>query len=78
MHKPQDWNDKLDGGCQDLVVRASIQGGNMIYESAWELTPNELKMLQDGGVLILKVVGGQPPVWLYTSPPHAETSDGET
>lgn len=62
---PPDWNEERDGPCLDLWVR--IVDGNCC-ESAWEPSPEELAILNAGGSIVLRVVGGQPPVWLTAEP----------
>lgn len=58
---PQGWAPAKDGHCSHLAVRASGD----VCESAWEPTPAELAALNAGASVILRVVGGQPPVALY-------------
>jgi len=65
---PADWNEAEQGKCFDLHVRLSLAGGVPIAESAWEPTPEELAILNAGGSIVLRVVGGQPPVWLSAEP----------
>jgi hypothetical protein len=60
---PKDW-DKARGNCVSLWVRAFPD----FFESAWEPTPDELAALNAGGSVILRVVGGHPPVALYVEP----------
>lgn len=45
----------------------------IVVESAWEPTPGELELLNAGGVVVLRVLGGgQPPVQLTVVPPEPE------
>lgn len=55
-----------------LPVRVSIHNGIPVYYSAWEPTPKELEVLNQGGSVVLCCLGGQPPVALTV-----ETQDGE-
>lgn len=63
---PGDWDESKHGKCTHLWVR--VQPGGL-FESAWEPTPEELKILNEGGSVVLRVVGGQPPVALYVEAP---------
>jgi hypothetical protein len=67
---PPDWSESKHGKCLGLAVRITPGVGH--FESAWEPTPEELAALNEGGSVILRVVGGQPPVALYVEPPAAE------
>ena len=58
---PGDYDVIENGPCNGLAVRKVF---NNIYESAWEPTPNELKALNAGGLVIISIVGGQPPIML--------------
>ncbi|RZN30466.1 hypothetical protein [Bradyrhizobium sp. Leo121] len=69
---PKGWDPDKDGPCLHLAVRASADGTR--WESAWEPTPDELKALNEGSPVILRVVGGQPPVMLYVEPYKEESS----
>lgn len=66
---PKGWDPSRNGPCGHLHVRVSAAGGALRCESAWEPTPEELRILNAGGHVILSVVGGQPPVALYVEPP---------
>ena len=61
---PSGWQPEQDGNCVHLAVR---QVGN-VCESLWEPTPAELAALIAGGSVMLRVVGGQPPVMLCVEP----------
>jgi hypothetical protein len=65
---PKGWNPETDGACGHLAVRVV---GN-VWESAWEPTPAELAALNAGGSVILRVVGGQPPVMLLVEQAQKE------
>lgn len=63
---PKGWDPDKDGPCAHLAVRISVRGEEQILcESAWEPTPDEIKAINEGSPIILRVVGGQPPVMLY-------------
>ncbi len=59
---PRDWDEAKQGKCVHLWVRRMPWGD---CESAWEPTPEELALLNAGASIVLRVYGGQPPVWLY-------------
>lgn len=63
---PKGWNPETDGNCGHLAVR--LVDGN-VFESLWEPTPAELEVLKVGGSVLLRVVGGQPPVALSVEMP---------
>lgn len=65
MGAPKGWKPEEDGNCCHLAVR--VVDGN-VHESAWEPTPGELAMLNAGGSILLRIVGGQPPVMLTVEP----------
>lgn len=58
---PKNWNEEQFGKCLSLSIRRTEDG---FYESAWEPNPEELRILNNGGSIILSVFGGQPPVML--------------
>lgn len=58
---PRGWDAEEDGSCSDLHVRIT---GDQIFQSAWEPTPKELEIINNGGSIVLTVWGGQPPVAL--------------
>ncbi len=62
---PKGWDKDADGSCRSLAVR-HVDG---VWQSAWEPTPQELELLAAGGVVVLSIVGGQPPVMLTVEPP---------
>lgn len=71
--KPADWDTvHSDRNCCDLWVRGN---GDGTYESAWEPTPDELAALNAGGSIVLRIMGGQPPVLLYATLPRQEETD---
>lgn len=65
---PRNWNAERDGDCGEMAVRVVNTAGPPRFESAWEPTPDELAALNAGAPVILSVVGGQPPVYLYVRP----------
>ncbi len=66
LGKPPNWDENIpDAECSDLHIRASKFADNVwLYESAWEPTPEELRVLNEGGSVVLGIVGSQPPVRL--------------
>ncbi len=66
---PASWDPERDGNCAHLWVRIVGNG----CESAWEPTPEELAALNAGGSVVLRVIGGQPPVALWVEPPGEGT-----
>lgn len=64
---PAGWDPQKDGDCGHLAIRTQgdPQRGNGYCESAWEPTPAELALLNQGGSVVLRVMGWQPPVALY-------------
>lgn len=61
LGSPKNWDTAKYGPCITLPVRRTIDG---FYQSAWEPSPEELRLLNEGGSIILSVFGGQPPVML--------------
>lgn len=71
LGSPKGWEPEKDGSCCHLAVR--VVDGN-VWESAWEPTPAELAALNAGGSVLLRVVGGQPPVMLLVEPAVVEAT----
>lgn len=65
---PTGWDAERDGNCRSLPVRVA----DNVWQSAWEPTPDELLMLNAGGLVVLSVPGGQPPVVLTVEMPRAD------
>jgi hypothetical protein len=63
FEKPEGW-DRVhpEVDCGTLYVRRISETE---FESAFRPTEEELKLLQLGGVVVLRCFGGQPPVALY-------------
>lgn len=64
-----------EGEVSRLWIRIGREGdenGPICCESSWEPTPEKLEQLQQGGSVILRVMGGQPPVALYVEPAEPE------
>lgn len=59
-------------GCTDLRVRVSAYKDTIVCETAWEIMPDEIEMLKNGGSLVLSILGGQPAVSLSVEPPKEE------
>lgn len=78
---PAGWDPSRDGECGCLPIRVfpprALQGMGPVKfcESAWEPTPAELEMLNEGGQVVLRVLGWQVPVALYVEPPPAEPDE---
>lgn len=63
---PSGWDPERDGPCGHLAIRDD-PGPYMV--SRWEPTPDELRLLNQGGSVELTVVGGvHPPVALIVVP----------
>lgn len=60
MGAPQGWDMSRHWPCDSLYVRRE---GDVVC-SAWEPTPAEIETLIAGGSIVLRIVGGQPPVSL--------------
>lgn len=61
-------------GCGDLpATRAFDENGASYIITAWEISPEELKKLQETGIIYLSVIGnGIPPVFLTADNPIIE------
>ena len=80
---PKDWDPARDGECGALAIRVfppkALQEPSVrvqYVESAWEPTPQELEWLNQGGSLILRIVGWQVPCAMYVEPPATMESAG--
>jgi hypothetical protein len=64
LKKPPDWDDERDGSCGELSVRIEPFGTRCkSFYSNWKPSPDELTILNNGGVVEIEVVGqGQPPL----------------
>ena len=63
LGKPVNWNEAKDGPCGSLPVTRDAAAGE--WTSYWQPTPAELKALNEGRPVFLRVVGGgHPPVWV--------------
>ena len=67
LGKPAGWKDE-DGECLALpVVQGVLPNGYPSIDSFWRPTPAELKALQDGGAVNLRVFAkAHPVVWVGT------------
>ncbi len=65
---PKNWDTEKDGTCHGLAVRLVEDN---VWQSAWEPTPAELEVLNSGALVILNIVGGQPPVSVTVELPAA-------
>lgn len=70
---PENWDPAKDGTCLVLPVRVQEFGENKLPEcvSAWQPSPEELALLTRGGVVILSIIGRQPPVMLTVEGPQS-------
>lgn len=62
----------LPGSCQPIhAFQGQVQGGifdgSQFVITAWKPTPEELRVLNEGGSVYLCVMGGLPPHYLTTS-----------
>lgn len=65
---PQGW-DQEALPCDALPVTIGDFGGQPSISSFWKPTEAELKMLNDGGMVLLHIIGlGMPPVALGVAP----------
>lgn len=62
---PQDWNPETNGECFGLPVRQAPYGDTVEFTSAWQPSPDELAALAGGAPILLRVVGGHPPVSIH-------------
>ncbi len=63
----------MHGACGALATRVTPYApGIVCCESAWEPTPQELRDLNAGGQVVLRVIGWQVPVALYVEPPPSD------
>lgn len=60
---PCNWTEN-DPEVNGLYVRVEMDQGHRVFSSAWEPTPDELKILNAGGSIVVKCLGGQPPIYL--------------
>lgn len=68
---PANWDAERNGPCSGLAIAdvavdlGDGRQGNIMF-SAWEPTPDELRLLNAGGQLVLGVHGtGHPPIQLF-------------
>lgn len=56
-----------------LAIKDEVIEGVNHMTSVWEPTPSELKMLNEGGAVVVTILGyGHPPVMVYTQPAPGE------
>lgn len=64
---PHGWSE-ANGPCGTLPIIFRRDGhGNLESVSAWKPTADELRTLNEGGFVILSVIGWQVPVSVYTA-----------
>jgi hypothetical protein len=72
---PRDWTE-ANGPCGTLpIIHRRDPHGNPECVSAWKPTAAELKILSEGGFVILSVIGWQVPVSIYTAGKDAARLD---
>lgn len=59
---PKDWDGELNGKCGVLPARLVETNAGPMYESAWELTPEELEVVKAGGSIHLFISAHPHPV----------------
>lgn len=70
---PHGWTES-NGPCGTLPIVFRVDShGNQSCESAWKPTSDELRMLNDGGFVILRVIGWQVPVAIYAKDKESAT-----
>ena len=60
-------NTTLKGeGCEDLpAMKCQHADGSSAWVTAWKLSEDDLAVLQETGIIYLRVLGaGHPPVWI--------------
>jgi len=62
--KPADWDETLDGPCITISVCdfTDIQSGANFMKTLWRPSPEELAVLNNGGVISLEICGDRHPV----------------
>lgn len=79
LHKPSPHSE-----FPELAVRAvpALDGrkpsGVAAFETAWEPTPAEVRMLVAGGTVILRVAQAMGPVTIYVEPPPSIEPEKES
>lgn len=61
---PKGWDEGKHGECHDLFVAQADEDGLKLCTSVWKPTQQELEILNEGGSIVLQIVGGQPPIML--------------
>jgi hypothetical protein len=61
---PGNWEEKTDGTCDDLHVRAGAHGDRNLptWTSAWQPTQEDIAKLLLGGEIEITLIGAQPPM----------------
>jgi len=59
---PENWRPEDNGHCGGLPAKVTETSAGLMWESAWEPTPEELKLLNQGGSIHLFVGAYQHPV----------------
>lgn len=67
---PRGWDPQQHGECGHLAIADIQTAAGQAMLSRWEPTPDELALLNAGGSIELRIVGGMhPPVSLIADPP---------
>lgn len=75
---PRDWSE-ANGPCGALPINYRKDSyGNYESVSAWKPTDEELKLLNEGGFVILSVLGWQVPVSIYAADKEAAADGAES
>lgn len=73
LEPPKDWDHAKDGECVALPIRLSgsiADPASIEMQSAWVPTVDELAVLNNGGYVVLSVIGtSHPPVMLRAELP---------
>ncbi len=59
---PSNWTPETMGECGGLPAKVTITNAGPMWESAWEPTPEELKLLNEGGTIHLFIGSAIHPV----------------
>lgn len=59
---PSNWTPETQGHCGGLPAKITETAAGYMWESAWEPTPEELKLLNEGGTIHLFVGANIHPV----------------
>lgn len=66
---PRNWDEETLGTCGDLQVRVDSYRGIQDMVSTWKPDAEDLRKLNEGGVIELHLLGPQPPVYMEVVDP---------